>query len=119
MYDEAYKFSSFFTHILGRRWMLSEGIDYRAEMSVRKVDPRPKNTTSDFHAFISSAYIWRKNILAMGMDLTIYDQESNIKYLSNSSPATLFQFMGLGVTHPRFDGGQRLVDYKGSGVKIM
>lgn len=90
--------------------------DYRALMEYRRVDPRPKNTTSDLNVS-AGITLKTKSRYSGGIALHVrkYKQTNLIKFFSELGGIKIFHSSGLGMDYNRFSGNNTNSYYKGWG----
>lgn len=95
---------------------------YRALHEFRRIDPRPRNITSDVQAGISGGYNTAKYYIGIYAGIRVYSQEHSVDYFSTSGANTSqLPMTGLGSYYKRFAGSsQDVTDYnfKGSGFSV-
>lgn len=76
---------------------------YKAGVSYRALDPRPKNTTSDFQIKAGLAFKLIQNYdMGLGLGFRSYDQESNLKNFREKGTGKVFFMRGLGLSETYF-----------------
>ena len=116
MKEEEYKFSGGYTYRFGK-WTGGAELDYRAVIAYRDKDPRPRNIISDLKASLAlSRHLGEKYILGLSVQARKYNQRSDIKYLADKGPTSVYQMLGLGMDYVRFAGSQTSSRYTGSGI---
>lgn len=111
---EKYYFNGGYAGKVGRViWGLDAS--YKATLSYRQVDPRPRNITGelDFHlgAALSELGNYR---LGVFVNAYKYKQKNDIEFYNEQGNLTLYHFTGLGTDYYRFRGEKRLTYYKGN-----
>lgn len=102
MKEEEYKFSGGYTYRFGK-WAGGAELDYRAVIAYRDKDPRPRNIISDLKASLAlSRNLGEKYILGLSVQARKYNQRSDIKYLADKGPTSVYQMLGLGMDYVRF-----------------
>lgn len=117
---EEYCFSGGYS---GRKGKLIFGgsMSYRALHEFRKIDPRPRNITSDFSATASCGYHFGGYVLSVSADVRIYRQNSDIEfYNENGANTSEIPMTGLGSYYGRFSGTGAYLDnlHRGGGYSV-
>ncbi|MCM1377439.1 MAG: hypothetical protein NC097_06565 [Clostridium sp.] len=104
IHRETYSFTGGYSHFKGR---LSWGLDggYDANLSYRKVDPRPKTIAGTLHIRGGIAYnLWKGYMLGLSADFEKYRQSTDISFVSELGESKLYHLTGLGTQYARFAG---------------
>lgn len=104
MNSETYYFGGSYTARRGV-WAFGTSASYRARLSYRNVDPRPRNVTGLLS--ISPAIGFRfpsGYILSLSGGFQKYKQTSSIGFVSELGSNQIFHLTGLGTSYTRFDG---------------
>lgn len=113
---EQYAFGGSYAH-RGEKFTFGIGADYRALHEFRKVDPRPRNITSDLKINLGGGYNFKEYMLGVSLGARIYNQEHSVDYYSIKGPNTnQLPMTGLGTYYDRFAGsGEVHTDYRFKG----
>lgn len=114
---EQYKFGGSYAR-RGGRFTYGLRASYRALHEFRRVDPRPRNVTSDLNADLSGGYSAEKYYIGVTAGLRMYRQTNSIAY-NNPLGANTSQLpmTGLGTCFDRFAGtGSSSAGYKFRGT---
>lgn len=117
---EKYFFSGGYSR---RDGVVSYGVygSYRALHEYRRIDPRPRNITSDFKAAVSAGCSFGEYILEAAFSVRLYRQISDVDFYDPSGANTSeIPMTGLGTYYERFSGtGAYLGTYhKGNGYCV-
>ncbi|MXV38341.1 hypothetical protein GO491_06570 [Flavobacteriaceae bacterium Ap0902] len=92
---------------------LGADLKYKAKLSYKTTDPRPKNTVSDLHIALGSRYlIMPKYHLGLAVKLNRYIQTSSIKFSSEIEQTPLYHLNGLGTYHYYFSNRSTAASFK-------
>lgn len=114
---EQYEFGGSYAR-RGERFAYGLRASYRALHEFRRVDPRPRNVTSDLKADLSGGYSTEKYYIGVTAGLRVYRQTNSIAY-NNPLGANTSQLpmTGLGTYFDRFAGtGSPSTGYKFRGT---
>ncbi|MCR9012161.1 DUF6850 family outer membrane beta-barrel protein [Gabonibacter chumensis] len=93
--------------------------DYRALMEFRRVDPRPKNTTSDLNVSAGITFKTKSHYSGgFALHARKYKQTNLIKFFSELGGIKILHASGLGMDYNRFSGNNTNSYYKGWGYGI-
>lgn len=112
MDSEEYRFSGGYITRLGE-WTIGAELDYRALISYRDVDPRPRNVVSDLSAKIGTSRSVGKYKLGLSFIGRTYKQNSSMIFKSDKGNVPVYHMMGLGVNYVRFFGEETSSNYSG------
>jgi hypothetical protein len=99
------------------KWTVGGKLDYRAAITYRLRDPRPKNIVSDLNlSFALAREFVGKYRLGVGLYLRNYNQKGDVSYLGDKGKTSVYHLLGLGVDYVRFSGDQSSVNYDGWGM---
>ena len=115
---EQYGFGGSYAH-RGERVTYGIGASYRALHEFRKVDPRPRNITSDVKAQVACGYNFKRYMLGASAAARIYNQQHSVDYYNiKGSNTSQIPMTGLGTYYERFAGassGFLNYEFKGFG----
>lgn len=100
-YSESYSFKGGYVHLFDKLTLGLEG-SYRAEMSYKKLDPRPKNTVSDLNLSVGLSMPLKKYRLATNMAFKSYQQRVLISIYKPGSGVKVFYMRGMGISDQNF-----------------
>ncbi|AZA76296.1 hypothetical protein EG347_01515 [Chryseobacterium sp. G0186] len=87
---------------------------YRASLSYRDVDPRPKNTTANFSLALGvNKMMFRKFKVGVYLDAEKYTQKHYLSFVSNQGFPTIYNMGGLGNYNELLSGKLRQAYYEG------
>lgn len=112
---ERYTFAGGYARRSGR---LSWGLyaDFRAQMEVRRTDPRPRNVVSDLNLAAGMTYaLGPRYRLGVGAYGRIYKQDDDIAFYDPRGRPKVYQLTGLGMYSTRFSNGKTFIHYRGGG----
>lgn len=113
---EAYYFMGGYARELGA-WTLGGRMRYRASLSYRQKDPRPRNIVSDLHFSLGAARRMTDNYrLGVAMHVRKYGQNSEITFYADKGATSVYHLLGLGVDYIRFAGTYFDTRYAGWGM---
>ena len=114
--SEIYQFSGGYLHHFNSPYTVGIELSYRALMSHRDKDPRPKNTVSDLNFRIGVNRTISSNYhIGLGLLLQKYKQDNNIKLFSNIEKIPIYHLTGLGMRNMRFDAVFTNAQFDGKG----
>ena len=117
---ESYSFSGGYAHSSDKLLWGVEG-GYKAELSYRKIDPRPRNITGDLN--IKGGLGWRLSpdyIGGLSLRYNHYRLSTDVSFVNETGETKLFHLTGLGSHYVRFDGAGRSVynDYNAGELSL-
>lgn len=87
---------------------------YRASLSYRDVDPRPKNTTANFSLALGvNKMMFQKFKVGVYFDAEKYTQKHYLSFVSNQGFPTIYNMSGLGNYNELLSGKLRQAYYEG------
>ncbi|MGU3374917.1 DUF6850 family outer membrane beta-barrel protein [Chryseobacterium sp. M5A1_1a] len=87
---------------------------YRASLSYRDVDPRPKNTTANFSLALGiNKMMFQKFKIGVYFDAEKYTQKHYLSFVSNQGYPTIYNMSGLGNYNELLSGKLRQAYYEG------
>lgn len=99
------------------QWSLGLKLSYRASISYRQKDPRPKNVISDLRANIGATRRLNDAYrLGVGLNVRNYDQNSQVDYFADQGSTSVYHLLGLGIDYVRFAGNRFDAIYEGWGM---
>lgn len=115
--SEQYMFGGSYAH-RADRFAYGVGASYRAMHEFRRVDPRPRNITSDLQAQLSGGYNFLSYHLGAAVGVRVYSQEHSVDYFSMAGANTSqLPMTGLGTYYDRFAGSSSdYTNYEFDGV---
>ncbi len=110
---EEYYFSGGYGYRTSRYTIGVEGA-YRASLSYRDVDPRPKNLVGDLSFSLGASYLLNSNY-TVGLALLAhkYKQTNELTFYNVQGVPNIYHFTGLGSDYYRFQGANGNVFYQG------
>lgn len=110
---ERYTFSGGFARESGRvSWGIQAG--FRAEMQVRRTDPRPRNVVSDLNLSGGTTFaLGARYRLGAALHGRIYKQQNSLAFYDPRGTPKVYLMTGLGMYSTRFSNGQTLIHYRG------
>jgi len=101
---EIYEFSGGIAKEVGK-WIFAGEAGYRANLSHRKIDPRPINNSSDIKAALGASYaITSHYYLSANVDLRFYKQRNELSFVSVLGRPAIYHFNGLGAYNNLISG---------------
>lgn len=101
---EVYAFSGGIAKEIGR-WIIAGQAGYRANLSHRKIDPRPVNNSSDIKSGFGVSYaINPRYLLSTNIDLRFYKQRNQLSFVSVLGKPANYHFNGLGAFNSLISG---------------
>ncbi len=99
------------------RFTYGVGALYRALHEFRKIDPRPRNITSDLKAQIAGGYNFERYMLGASAAVRIYNQEHGVAYYNiRGANTSQLPMTGFGTYYDRFAGStDDFLNYEFSG----
>lgn len=115
--SEQYSFGGSYAR-RGERFTYGVGASYRALHEFRRVDPRPRNITSDLNLQISGGYNFQKYYLGATANVRVYSQDHSVDYFNMAGANTnQLPMTGLGTYYDRFVGSSSdYTNYEFDGV---
>ena len=105
MKSEHYLFNGGYLHRLKSNLLLTAELDYRALISYRDKDPRPKNSVSDLTFRLGVGHTFQSSyVMGVTINARKYKQFSSIKQLSSTKQTPIYHLAGLGQRMAKFDG---------------
>jgi hypothetical protein len=120
---ESYSFSGGYSRKLNSYTIGITG-SYRATLSYRDADPRPKNTTADFSIALGAhKTIFQKFKIGVYLDAEKYTQKHYLSFVSNQGYPMIYNMSGLGNYNELLSGKLRQAYYEGwsygGGIQIF
>ena len=111
---EKYYFNGGYAGKIGRViWGLDAS--YKATLSYRQIDPRPRNITGELEFHIGAALSeLGNNRLGAYVNAYKYKQKNVIEFYNEQGNLTLYHFTGLGTDYYRYRGEKKETYYKGN-----
>lgn len=98
-------------------WTIAATLGYRASISWRDKDPRPRNIVSDLNISIGATRaIKSEYILGAFVNIQKYNQNSDITFLADKGSVSVYQMTGLAMDYIRFAGTQKSARYSMLGI---
>lgn len=112
LHEEDYCFAGGYVRKVGL-WAIGAELGYRASISYRDKDPRPRNIVSDLQAKFAFSRSINNYKLGFSVKGRKYNQNSSITYLADKGETPVFHMLGLGMDYVRFRGTHTSVRYSG------
>lgn len=91
-----------------KHWTFGTLLNIESNQAFRKMDPRPKNTSSVFHLEASAAFLLPNSYtLAFAAEGALYKQTNTLKYVSELGRPLIFNLNGMGVYNNLLTGTGR------------
>lgn len=120
---EEYQFAGGFAK-QSAKWTWAAELGFQANLSHRKVDPRPKNNSTAIHVGLGSSYaISSKYLLGAHVDLQSYRQRNELNFVASLGRPNIYYFNGLGAYNSLLSGisevqGDMLYALQGIGGRL-
>ncbi|WP_313261098.1 DUF6850 family outer membrane beta-barrel protein [Sphingobacterium sp.] len=102
--SEMYQFSGGMAKEIGK-WVIGGEAGYRANLSHRKVDPRPENNSSNLHVGLGASYqILPQYLLSANLGYQFYKQRNKLTFLRELGKPPVYYMNGLGAYNKLLSG---------------
>ena len=112
MLSEEYYFSGGYVNRF-RVWTAGAEFSYRASISYRDKDPRPRNVVSDLKLKIGLSRSISRYRIGASFSARKYKQNSHIAFLADKGSVSVYHMLGFGVDYARFAGDETSTNYAG------
>lgn len=104
LHCEQYRFAGSVYDSIGH-FIFGGGASYRALLEYRRVDPRPRNVTSDLNIHVSSAIkVNRHNVIALTLSARRYSHAGDMTVINPIGSAKIYHMTGPESHYVRFAG---------------